>query len=180
MVQKIPDPKFCMLCGATLEDRTPEADHRVRRVCPVCGFVHYRQPKIAAGVVVEQDGGVVLVRRSVDPRRGFWSFPCGFMEIDETLEETALRETREECGLEVALDGLLGTYSYVQSWHGGSVVVVAFHGRPVGGQLRAGDDADEARVVAVPEIPWNDLAFKSSHSALKDWLARTGPSPRPQ
>jgi len=174
MVQKIPDPKFCMLCGATLEDRTPEADNRIRQVCPVCGFVHYRQPKIAAGVVVEHDGGVVLVRRAVDPRRGFWSFPCGFMEIDETLEQAALRETREECGLEVALDGHLGTYSYVQSWHGGSVVVVAFHGKPVGGKLRAGDDAEEARIVAVPEIPWGDLAFKSSHSALKDWLKRRG------
>jgi len=83
-----------------------------------------------------------------------------------------VRETREESGLEVALDGHLGTYSYVQSWHGGSVVVVAFLGRPVGGKLQAGDDAEAVRVASASEIPWTDLAFKSSHSALKDWLAR--------
>jgi ADP-ribose pyrophosphatase YjhB (NUDIX family) len=83
-----------------------------------------------------------------------------------------VRETREESGLEVRLEGHVGTYSYVQSWHGGSVVVVAFAGRPVGGKLQAGDDAEEVRIASAAEIPWGDLAFKSSHSALKDWMAR--------
>src|SRR5258705_290241 len=187
MVQKIPDPKFCTGCGAPLEDRTPEFDHRVRRVCPACGLVHYRQPKVAAGVVVEHDGGVVLVRRAVDPRRGFWSFPCGFMEVDETAEEAAVRETREECGLEGELEGHLGTYSYVQAGHGGSVGVVASLGGPVGGSLGGGDDGEAVRVAAAPEIPWGEIAFRSSHSALKDWVARrglsvskTGPSQPPR
>ncbi|MBI4565696.1 MAG: NUDIX hydrolase [Planctomycetes bacterium] len=170
MVQKIPEPKFCILCGAALHEGTPPNDHRPRHICSACGFIHYRQPKIAAGVVVEHDGGVVLIRRSVEPRRGFWSFPCGFMEIDETLEEAAVRETREECGLRVELQGHLATYSYVQSWHGGSIVVAVYRGRSAGGMLQAGDDAMEARVVRPDEIPWPDLAFKSTHAALTDWL----------
>ncbi len=171
-MQKIPDPCYCILCGAGLERRRPVDDHRERKVCPACGHVHYQQPKIAAGVVVELDGGVVLIRRGVPPRRGTWSFPCGFMEIDETVEQAAIRETREESGLEVELTGHLGTYSYVQSWHGGSVVVVAYSGRVTGGEPRAGDDATELRIARPEEIPWAELAFESSRSALEDWLKR--------
>ena len=166
------DPKFCSRCGAPMTRAVPPTDSRERHVCSKCGWIHYLDPKVACGTVSEIDGKFALIQRNIDPRKGFWSFPCGFMEIDETLEEAAVRETREESGLEVSLDGHLGTYSYVQSWHGGSVVVVAFLGRPVGGKLQAGDDAEAVRVAAAAEIPWSDLAFKSSHSALKDWLAR--------
>jgi len=171
MAHPIPDPKFCLRCGAALTPRIPAGDHRERKVCPACDFVHYLQPKVAAGTVVEFEGKLVLIQRSVDPRKGFWSFPCGFVEIDETAEEAARRETLEEVGLETELTGHLGTYSYLQSWHGGSIVVVVYRARAVGGRPRAGDDAGDLRLVTPAEIPWEDLAFPSSHTALKDWLA---------
>lgn len=171
-MQKIPDPLYCVRCGRALEERRLPDDSRPRKVCPACGFVHYVQPKIAAGVLVEHEGGLVLVRRGVEPRKGFWSFPCGFMEVDETVEEAARRETLEESGLEVEITGHLGTYSYVQTWHGGGVVVVAYMGRAVGGEARPGDDATELRIVRPPDIPWGDLAFESSHAAFRDWMKR--------
>jgi ADP-ribose pyrophosphatase YjhB (NUDIX family) len=173
-MQPIPDPKFCVQCGKALEARVPRGDHRPRKVCPACGFIHYVQPKIAAGAVVEHDGRLILIKRNVEPRIGFWSFPCGFVEADETLEEGARRETLEEVGLDVELAGHLGTYSYPQSWHGGTVVVVVYRARSVGGAPKAGDDAEEVRLVAPSEIPWNDLAFDSSHAALRDWLRVAG------
>jgi ADP-ribose pyrophosphatase YjhB (NUDIX family) len=161
-----------MKCGKSLEQRMPDGDNKLRHVCPACGYIHYRQPKIAAGVVVPYDGGVILIRRGVEPRKGFWSFPCGFMEIDETAEQAAIRETREESGVEVELEGHIGTYSYTQSWHDVSVVVVVYLGRVLKGTPVPGDDATEIKVVGPKEIPWNDLAFTSSHAALTDWLAR--------
>ncbi len=157
-----------------MEQRVPDGDSRARAVCPKCGYVHYQQPKVAAGTMIETDGRLVLIRRAVDPRKGFWSFPCGFQEIDETLEQTAVRETHEESGLQVELLGHLGTYSYVQSWHGGAVVVVAYRAKVVGGALAPGDDAAEAKLVRPDEIAWDDLAFKSTHAAIRDWLALRG------
>jgi ADP-ribose pyrophosphatase YjhB (NUDIX family) len=174
VTQPIAQPKFCCLCGGAMENRVPPGDHRPRAICAQCGFVHYQQPKVAAGTVVEIDGGLLLIRRGVDPRKGYWSFPCGFQEIDETLEEAAVRETHEETGLRVELLGHLGTYSYVQSWHGGSVVVAAYRARRIDGDLRPSDDAVEARIVTPQQIPWDELAFKSTHSAFKDWIARNG------
>ena len=171
MVQPIPDPKFCCVCGAPVDQIVPPGDHRERAVCSKCGFIQYRQPKVAAGTVVELDGHLVLIRRGIDPRRGFWSFPCGFQEIDETLEQAAVRETEEETGLRVEATRHLGTYSYMQSWYGGAVVVVAYCARVVGGKLGPGDDAVEAKLVKPQEIPWDELAFKSTHSAFRDWLA---------
>jgi ADP-ribose pyrophosphatase YjhB (NUDIX family) len=142
-------------------------------VCAACGFVLYLGPKVAAGTVPLLDGGFVLIRRGVEPRAGYWSFPCGFVESDETVEHAAVRETREECGLAVELDGRLGVYSYPQGDHAPQgLVIVPFVARVVGGVLAAGDDATEARVVSQAEIPWDDLAFQSSHAALRALLAR--------
>ena len=174
-MQPIFEPKFCVQCGAALQSKVPEGDHRERRVCPACHHIHYLQPKVAAGTVVEYEGQLVLIQRNVDPRKGFWSFPCGFVEADETVEAAAQRETLEEAGLEVELIDHLGTYSYLQSWHGGSIVVVAFHARVVRGVPTPGDDASAIRLVTASAIPWDDLAFTSSHAALREWLKRARP-----
>jgi len=175
MVQPISEPKFCVECGAALLSKVPAGDHRERKVCPACHHVHYLQPKVAAGTVVEYEGQLVLIRRNVDPRKGFWSFPCGFVEADETVEDAARRETREESGLEVELIDHLGTYSYLQSWHGGSIVVVAYRARAVRGTPTPGDDASEVRLVGPSTVPWDDLAFTSSHAALREWIRRSAP-----
>ena len=99
------------------------------------------------------------------------------MEIDETTEQAALRETREETGLDVELEGHLGTYSYPDNFHGGSIVVVVYRARVLGGTLHADDDVCDARMVAPAEIPWEQLAFTSSHAALRDWLRAKGLPP---
>jgi ADP-ribose pyrophosphatase YjhB (NUDIX family) len=171
------DPRFCALCGAPMRREVPPQDRRERPVCTSCGFVHYLDPKVACGTIAERDGRVILVQRNIDPRKGYWSFPCGFMEVDETAEQAALRETREETGLEVELGPHLGTYSYPDSFYGGSVVVVVYHARVVGGTLCPDDDACDARWVDPSEIPWERLAFRSSEAALRDWLRLKGLRP---
>ena len=172
------DPKFCSRCGAPMTRAIPPQDSRLRHVCTGCAFVHYLDPKVACGTIVELDGRLVLIERGIEPRKGFWSFPCGFMEIDETTEEAALRETKEETGLDVELEGHLGTYSYPDSYYGGSVIIVAYQARVTGGTLQAADDCSDARTVLPSEIPWEKLAFRSSVAALRDWLRGKGlPAP---
>ncbi len=166
---------FCPRCAAALVDRVPAFDNRPRRVCPNCGFVVYVNPKIAAGTVPVRDGQVALIRRAVEPGRGLWSWPCGYVEIDEAVEEAARRETREESGLVVALGGLLGTYSYPVLPEEGptptnGLVVLAWSTAAVEGELAAGDDADDAAWFGPDRIPWDDLAFDSSRRALRDFL----------
>ena len=156
----------------------PPDDHRERHICSKCSWVHYLDPKVACGTIAELDGRFALIQRNIDPQKGFWSFPCGFMEVDETTEQAAVRETREETGLEVELAGHVGTYSYPDSYFGGSVVVVVYRARVTGGTLRADTDCSDARLITPVEIPWEKLAFASSHSALRDWLRVKG-LPRP-
>jgi len=172
------DPKFCSRCGAPMTLAVPRDDHRERHVCTKCGFVHYLDPKVACGTVAELDGRFALIQRNIEPRKGFWSFPCGFMEIDETAEQAALRETREETGLDVRLGPLLGTYSYTDTFYGGAIVVVVYSATVVGGTLKADDDCCDAKLITPAEIPWDRLAFKSSDAALRDWLRFKGlPTP---
>lgn len=169
------DPKFCSRCGGPIARSVPPKDNRPRHVCSACGFVHYLDPKVACGTIAELDGRFALIQRAIEPRKGAWSFPCGFMEIDETTEQAAIRETREETGLDVELSGLLGAYSYPDSFYGGAIVVVVYRARVVGGTLRADDDCCDAKMIAPGEIPWDQLAFKSSHAAFRDWLRLRGP-----
>ena len=168
------DPKFCSRCGAPMTKAIPQGDSHPRHVCTQCHFVHYLDPKVACGTIPEIDGKIVLIERGIEPRKGFWSFPCGFMEIDETTELAALRETKEETGLDVALEGHLGTYSYPDNFYGGAIVVVVYRAKVLGGTLRANDDCTDAKTVAPAEIPWEKLAFKSSISAMQDWLRVRG------
>jgi ADP-ribose pyrophosphatase YjhB (NUDIX family) len=164
--------RHCPLCGAGLETRRPPGDGRDRLVCGACGFVLYLGLKVAAGTVPVLDGRVVLIRRGVAPGEGLWSFPCGFAEIDETLEQCAVRETREEAGIDVRLRGLLGAYSYPPSGGaGGRVAIVCYAAEVAGGEPRAGDDAREVGLFLPDAIPWEDLAFASSRDALRDWMA---------
>jgi 8-oxo-dGTP diphosphatase len=172
---------FCPRCAAPLIEKVPELDSRTRRVCPKCAFVVYVNPKIAAGTVPVRDRRVALIRRGIEPSRGLWSWPCGYVEIDETLEQGAMRETREESGLVVRLAKILGPYSYpVQPTDGPTpttgLVVVSWTTAAVDGELVAGDDAVDAAWFDVDKIPWTDLAFDSSRRALEDALRATSVS----
>lgn len=168
---------FCPRCAAPLGERIPPDDTRPRKVCTNCAFVVYVNPKVAAGTVPLRDGRIALIRRGVEPSRGLWSWPCGYVEIDETVEEAACRETREESGLVVTLGGLLGAYSYpvrpgdaVTPAVG--VIVMSWDCVAVDGDLAPGDDAADAAWFRPDALPWDDLAFDSTRRALRDFLSR--------
>jgi ADP-ribose pyrophosphatase YjhB (NUDIX family) len=142
-------------------------DERERLVCQECGFIFYINPKVAAGALIEVEGRVVLVRRGIEPRAGCWALPSGFTEYGETIEETAIRECREETGLKIELDNLLGVYSVNSDFYG-HLVLVLYSAHVVGGELIAGDDASEAGLFAPAELP-TDMAFQAHCQALRDW-----------
>jgi len=158
---------FCPQCGAPLERR--DVGDRVRPVCPACGFIYYLNPVVAAGALVEQAGRVLLIRRGVEPGKGLWGLPAGYVEADESAEEAAIRETREECGLDVALDGLIGVYSFGQDT-GSRGVLILYAAHVVGGEPRAGDDATEVAWFAPDALPpEEEIAFWTHRQALRDW-----------
>lgn len=136
---------------------------QTRAVCPSCGFIHFTDPKVAAGVIVEQDGSVLLVRRVNEPMRGLWSFPAGFVDAYEDPLEAARRECLEETGLEVEIDGLM-TVVGGREHPGGADIVIIYHATVTGGQLRPGDDADQAAFFNRGDLP--PLAFKATRIAL--------------
>lgn len=168
-------PKFCPQCGAALGDRALAGDHRPRKVCSQCAYVYYIGPKVAAGTVPVGQGKVWLVRRGVEPGLGLWSFPCGYVELDETIEQAACRETEEETGLHVRLAEMLGVYTFPGPDGHIRVVVASWRSDVLGGEAAAADDVVEVRGFDPREIPWEQLAFHSSQAALRTWLARAHP-----
>ena len=160
--------RFCPRCGHALEKRSLKVNEPDRLVCPSCGFVFYIDPKIAVGTIIRSAGDrIVLVRRAIEPGYGKWVFPGGYVDRGEPLTMAALREAREECGLDVRLDGLINVYSYA----GRAPVIVVYAATAIGGQLCADDESLEAAERTASEIPWDDLAFRSTREALRDYLA---------
>lgn len=158
------DALFCARCGGPLSAR--RIDERVRAVCDRCGFVAYRNPAPAAGVVLVERGEVLLVQRKFEPRAGLWTLPAGFVEYDEHVADCAIRETKEETNLDVALDGIFGAYMAMDDPRV-QVVLLLYRCRRVGGELRAGDDALEARFFPLEHTP-KEIAFQAHAQALAD------------
>ena len=156
---------FCPNCGSPMADRF--AFGRTRRVCSACGFIFFREPKLAAGALVEKDGKALLVRRAVDPKLGFWCLPAGYVEYDEGPVAAVIREVREETGLAVRVTGLLEAY-HVRSDPRGLGVILIYRAVPVCGELRPGDDASAVTFFAPEDLP-PDLAFASTRRALFRW-----------
>ena len=139
-----------------------------RLVCQRCDFVFYLDPKVAVGTIVRvDDDRLVLLRRAIEPGYGKWVFPGGYVDRGEPLVDAALREAREECGLEIRLDGLVNVYSYA----GRTPVVVVYAATAVGGELTLDDESLEYAAVRPADIPWTELAFRSTQEALRDYLA---------
>ena len=160
--------RYCPRCGQALERRLLKPGEPERLVCPACGFVFYIDPKIAVGTIIRAvSGRLVLVRRAIEPGYGKWVFPGGYVDRGETLLSAAVREAREECGLDVRVDGLINIYSYA----GRAPVIVVYAATALSGELCADDECLEVSEVAADAIPWNDLAFRSTHDALRDYLA---------
>lgn len=158
--------RHCPRCGAEMALRRHVAHDPPRLTCPACAFVFYLDPKIASGVIATVGDGIVLARRGIAPRVGYWGFPSGYVDRGERVDDAAVREAREEVGAEVAIDRLVGIYSYT----GRPVVVVVYAGRVVGGAVAAGHETTEVGVFSPPEIPWDSLAFPSTRDALRDFL----------
>jgi len=160
--------RFCPLCGSDLVRVPLPPDQKEEAVCSTCGFVFYLNPKVVAGTIPAEDGRILLVRRNINPSKGKWTFPGGFVDWGETVMGAALRETLEETGLRVDLDGLVGVYSYSDA----PVVIVVYRARVAGGALQLNHEIQEFAWLSPGEIPWDDLAFPSTRHALRDFLSR--------
>jgi ADP-ribose pyrophosphatase YjhB (NUDIX family) len=146
-----------------------------RLVCTntACGFVFYLDPKIAVGTVIRMpDHRIVLVRRAIEPGYGKWVFPGGYVDRGEEITLAAIREAREESGLDVSIDHLINIYSYA----GRAPIVVVYAATYLSGELLVDDEGLEARTFALEEIPWDDLAFRSTNDALRDYWQAVGGS----
>jgi 8-oxo-dGTP diphosphatase len=162
-----PAYRFCPACGGALETRTVKAGEPDRLVCSACAFVFYLDPKVAVGTIIRVDGDrLVLVRRAIDPGYGLWVFPGGYVDRGEELTDAARREAREECGLDIRLDGLVNIYSY----SGRSPIIIVYAATATGGELCTDEECLESRIFAPADLPWDALAFRSTSEALRDYL----------
>lgn len=158
-------PQYCPACGNQLERRYVEAEERRRLVCTVCGEIHYINPKVVAATLPVVDGRIWLLRRAIEPRLGTWTFPAGFMEMGESVEEAARRETFEELHLDVRIERLIGIYSRPES----PTVLIAYLAAALS-EPTGGAEALEFASFAPEAIPWRRLAFWNTEAALQDWL----------
>jgi 8-oxo-dGTP diphosphatase len=158
--------RYCPRCGAEMIDK--KIDHKKRKVCPVCEFVFYHNPVPAAGVVIQKENKILLVKRKYEPYKGDWCLPAGFMEYDESPERCAIRETKEEINLDVELDGLFGVYSGKDDPRTHAVLVM-YWANVKGGELKPGDDAEEIRFFAKEEVPEN-IAFLAHRQIIREYF----------
>jgi ADP-ribose pyrophosphatase YjhB (NUDIX family) len=162
-----PSHAFCSLCGAPLQEKLVEAEGRERLICVGCGHIHYQNPTVVAGVIPIARGKIWLLRRAIEPRYGAWTYPAGFVELGESVEDAAARETREELNLEIRLVELLGVYSRPPM----TSVVIVYVANAIS-EPSIGEETLEFAAFAPDEIPWQDLAFWSTEAALRDWVKR--------
>lgn len=158
--------RYCPRCGGALEQRIVKENEPKRLACQACSFIFYQDPKVVAGTIFVLNGGIVLLRRGVEPGLGKWVFPGGYVDRNEAVHDAAVRETKEESNLDVKLGPLLNVYSYTRSAH----VIVVYAAEIIGGTLAAADECAEAKIFAPNEIPWNELAFDSTRDALRDYV----------
>ncbi|MFO0995990.1 MAG: NUDIX hydrolase [Alphaproteobacteria bacterium] len=140
----------------------PEGDNRERLVCPDCGFIQYDNPKIVVGAVCSFEDRILLCRRAINPRKGFWVFPAGYLELNETITDGARREVHEEAGADVEIDALLAVYTIARI----SQVQLIYRARMRSPDLDPGPETAEAALFRWEEIPWDDLAFPTVRWAL--------------
>jgi ADP-ribose pyrophosphatase YjhB (NUDIX family) len=157
---------FCSHCGQPVELRVPEGDHLPRYVCPGCGRIHYQNPKIVAGCVPEHEGRILLCRRAIEPRLGYWTIPAGFMENGETIEDAARRESAEEAEAHVEIGSLLAVVNVLHA----DQVHVMFRARLPEPRFGAGRESLEVMLCDEADIPWQDIAFRSVDFALRRYL----------
>jgi ADP-ribose pyrophosphatase YjhB (NUDIX family) len=168
--------RYCSRCGAPLRFGPIDGEDRDRLSCAACGHIAYVNPRLVVTTIpVTDTGEVVLLRRGIEPAYGTWAQPGGFLEVDETVHEGAVRETDEEIGLIVEPGQLLGLYSRLEA----AVVVIAFEAKILGGTMHTTPEALEVQAFAPDAIPWDGLGLTTSVWALRDWLELRHPELEP-
>ncbi len=164
--------KFCSQCGHEVALKVPEGDTLPRYVCGHCATIHYENPKVVMGCVPEYKGRILLCKRAIEPRLGYWTVPAGFMENGETLQEGAARETLEEAEAQVEVGELFAIVDVVRAQQ----VHMLFRARMLNERYGAGHESLEVRLIEPEDIPWEDIAFASVRFGLEAWLEdrRTG------
>lgn len=161
---------YCPRCGAKIEPRA--AFGQVRPVCPACGYVHFYDPKVAAAVFIEREGRVLLIKRGVEPERGKWALPAGFIDRGEDPRHTAAREVHEETGLAVELTRLVDVY-YEDVDEGANIIII-YAAAVIGGTPRPQDDAVAVGWFGPDDLPLDELAFASTRRLIDGWLNGRG------
>jgi len=157
---------FCSNCGSPVVLKVPEGDFLARHVCPNCGTIHYQNPKVVVGSVPVFEGRILICKRGIEPRYGYWTIPAGFMENDETLEAGAAREAAEEARIEVEIGSLLLLANVTSARQ----VHVFFRSRMLSPKYGITHESLEVRLIEEHEIPWSDLAFPSTEYALRRYV----------
>lgn len=158
---------FCTQCGHETTEKIPLGDHQVRQVCDHCNAIHYVNPKVICGALAIWQDKVLLCRRAIEPRYGLWTLPAGYMELYETMEQGAARETREEAEAEVEVEQLYCMYNIPRIGQ----IYVLFKSHLIDGKFGAGEETIESRLFSEDEIPWDDLAFPSVERTLRHYFA---------
>jgi ADP-ribose pyrophosphatase YjhB (NUDIX family) len=159
--------KFCSNCGAAVARRVPPGDSLPRYVCDHCGHIHYQNPNLVIGTVPVWDGKLLLCRRAIEPRYGYWTLPAGFMENDETTSEAALRETLEEAGARIVLEA---PFSMISVPHVNQVHLF-YRARLLDLEFKPGAESLEVALFEEPVIPWKEIAFRTVGLTLRHWFA---------
>ena len=162
---------YCQRCGHQMSSDI--IGGRERPVCPQCGYVIFKNPVPGVGVLVEMEGGVVLIKRGHNPKKGRWALPAGFIEADESIEEAAARECKEETNLDIELIEMFHVDSFPNDPTPQSGIIIFYRAKPIGGKLIPGDDAAEARIFAPDALPV-DVAFRTHRAALARWAGLSG------
>ncbi|CAN5822212.1 NUDIX hydrolase [soil metagenome] len=164
--------RYCPTCAGPLESRLLKPGEPERLVCSLCSQIIFMDPKVAVGtIIVNGEREIVLVRRAIEPGYGLWVFPGGYVDKGELVTAAAVREAREEAGLEIKLDRLLNVYSY----QGRQIVVIVYAATAIGGELCHDDECLEVRWFSPSEIPWDALAFDSTREGLREFLGTSQP-----
>jgi ADP-ribose pyrophosphatase YjhB (NUDIX family) len=164
--------KFCSSCGSLLRQGIPAGDDRLRHICDACDTVHYQNPKLIAGCIPVWQGRILLCKRAIEPRKGFWTLPAGFMELGETIAEAAAREAHEEANIDVAIGEIFTIFNLPHI----SQVYVFFLAEMTSGSFSAGAESLETQLFDEEDIPWGEISFETVHRSLHYFLAdrRTG------
>ncbi|MGQ0809889.1 MAG: NUDIX hydrolase [Nitrospiraceae bacterium] len=162
--------KFCSHCGSPVMQKIPTGDNLPRFVCDMCQAIHYQNPKIVAGCIPEWQDQILLCRRAIEPRLGLWTFPAGFMEIGESTEQAAIRETVEEAHADVQIISLYAMFSLPHI----SQVYLIFRGRMSRCEFKAGVESLDVRLFQRDAIPWSEIAFPVIREALRRYVDDLG------